>query len=79
MGKSLICLIRYDFSSENWSSSVRSDRKPGRKSRSLCLFMIKSRRTSADLFGFAAKICSNQVRNGRVVTSTSQGELTLNT
>lgn len=55
-GRSLICLIRYDFSSENCSSSVRSARKLGRKSSKRWRFMINSRLTSADLFGLAANI-----------------------
>lgn len=56
VGRCLICLIKYDFSSLNWSSSCLSDKKFGKKSNRRCRFMIRSRRTSGDLLGLAANI-----------------------
>ena len=54
-GNASICLIRKLFSSMNWSSSVRSSRKVGRKRRRRSRLLISMRWTAYDLFGFATK------------------------
>lgn len=56
LGSRAIWFIRNVFSSANWSSSLRSARKLGRKRRSRSLLLMRMRCTGTVLVGFATKI-----------------------